>query len=290
MNNIQKKKFAGRAVAVAVLVVGATITAALPASAATFMWLDGSVAPDGREYVETAEAGNFSRTGLRAEIPSATWKTTAWFNGYSVSGNGSAEVNGPRGWGTTKASFEFWDYHPGDTVQAKAWLLDAKLNGTSKSSPLGLLEQDSPDGPPVPTISAADLRAGDVEGLTLTSYGSIGAAELWTGINEARSCVYVVHGEYASSSCGSAGSGSSGGVSLHALSPDGESSLQVLYSPTGGLDLETTTGAGLTWLSDTVAVNSASPVSGAVRIPASAEGRSIVGAEEIIIPLLEVPE
>lgn len=247
MNNIQKKKFAGRAVAVAVLVVGATIAAALPASAATFMWLDGSVAPDGREYVETAEAGNFSRTGLRAEIPSATWKT-------------------------------------------KAWLLDAKLNGTSKSSPLGLLEQDSPDGPPVPTISAADLRAGDVEGFTLTSYGSIGAAELWTGINEERSCVYVVHGEYASSSCGSAGSGGSGGVSLHAMSPDGDSSLQVLYSPTGGLDLETTTGAGLTWLSDTVAVNSASPVSGAVRIPASAEGRSIDGGEEIIIPLLEVPE
>ncbi|MCK2022987.1 hypothetical protein KZC52_08645 [Microbacterium sp. kSW2-24] len=253
------------------------------------MWLNKSIAPNGTTYTETSAAGGFSRTGISASVANAagyTWATTVWFNGYSSSGNATATQNGPRGWGITKAKYTYAWYQAGDKASVKAWLLDAKLNGTGRSSTLGLLEDDEAAGvPKVASVTAEDLRAGAADGFTLTSYGSTEGGELWTGTGFGQECIFIAQGDYVSSSCNPSDLAAEHGVAIHALSADGTESVQAVLSPNGGITEENSAEAGLTALSDKVAINTAAPIAGELEV-SNTKARG--GAQGLVIPLVQV--
>jgi len=253
-----------------------------------------TIAPDGTTYTETSTAGQFSRTGITGQIMNAdgyTWATTVWFNGYSSSGNAVATQNGPRGWGITKAKFLYHYYASGDKVTAKAWLLDAQLNGTFKASALNLLEDDPTDVPAVASITASDLRAGKADGFALTPYGATDGGELWTGKTEGYDCIFVAQGEYVSSSCNPSDLAAKHGVSLHALSADREQSIQVAFSPAGGIMNDAARGVGFTKLSGSVAVNTGTPASGDLNVPADASNHAdALASSGVVIPLLSATD
>lgn len=274
--------------ATALAVAAVLAVSAAPASAATYVWMNKSINPNGTTYTETSTAGQFSRTGITAQISNAdgyTWGTTVSYNGYSSSGNAVATQNGPRGYGVTKASFI---YKPGpaanEKVNVKAWLLDAKLSGTSKAAPLGLLSDESEIAPPVADITAADLRAGVVDGFNLDFLGSTSAGDLWTGTSDTDfACIFVANDEYVSSSCNPTSVAATEGVSLHALSAD--HTLQVAYAPSGEIDPLSAAAVGFSSLSSEVAINVGPPVEGTLQIDAGAHARSPHALGSVAIPL-----
>lgn len=265
----------------ALLAVGAA-----PASAATYVWMNKSINPNGTTYTETSTAGQFSRTGITAQISNAdgyTWGTTVSYNGYSSSGNAVATQNGPRGYGVTKASFI---YKPGpaanEKVNVRAWLLDAKLSGTSKVPSLGLLSDESDEAPPVADVTAADLRAGAVDGFSLDYLGTTSGGELWTGTSDNDfACIFVVDDEYVSSSCNPISVAATEGVSLHALSVD--HTLQVAFAPSGSILPSSSAAVGFVNLSANVAINAGTPVEGTLQADAGSHARSHSGL--VAIPL-----
>lgn len=288
MNLLQRKT--GRITAVAVLAASAVVGAALPASSATYVWMNKSIAPNGTTYTETAAAGNFSRTGITASIAKAagyTWETVVWFNGYSNVGNSTATQSGPSGWGLTKAKFTYGLYGTGDKVDVKAWLLDARMNGTAKTSSFGLLEDAEAAIPTVASVTAADLRSGTADGFTLTSYGETAGGELWTGRGDSSECIFVAQGDYVASSCNPVDVAAEHGVAIHATSADGSQSMQAVFSPEGGITADSSAAAGLEELSENVAINTSAPVSGEISVASSlARGAQ----ESVVIPLLNGEE
>lgn len=282
------KSRSSRVVAVAALATAGVIGTAVPASSATYVWMDQSIEPDGTIYTETATAGLFSRTGISASIAGAagyTWETTVWYNGYSNVGNSTATQNGPRGWGITQAKFLYGWYEPGDTVNVKAWLLDAQMNGAMEASSLGLLDDQDAEVPAAASVTAEDLRSGSADGFTFTSYGATAGGEVWTGTGNGADCIFVAQGEYVASSCNPTDVAAEHGVAIHAKSADGTQSVQAVFSPNGGVTTDNAAAAGLTALSENVAVNTSTPVSGDFRTSSSGARSAEAG---VVIPLLKV--
>ncbi|KJL34378.1 hypothetical protein [Microbacterium azadirachtae] len=282
------KSRSGRVVAVAALATAAVIGTALPASSATYVWMDQSIAPNGTTYTETAMAGNFSRTGISASIDKAagyTWETTVWYNGYSNVGNSTATQSGPRGWGITKAKFVYGWYAPGDTINVRAWLLDAKMNGTMKASSVGMIDDQAAPPPAAASVTAEDLRSGSADGFTFTSYGPTAGGEVWTATGNGANCIFVAQGEYVASSCNPTEVAAQHGVAIHAVSADGSQSVQAVFSPNGGVTTENAGISGLTALSDQVAVNTSAPVTGDFSTSSSVARGAQAG---VVIPLLKV--
>ncbi|MFJ4046064.1 hypothetical protein ACIPV2_10010 [Microbacterium sp. NPDC089987] len=252
-----------------------------------------TIAPDGTTYTETVAAGNLSRTGITAHIPKAdgyTSKTTVWFNGYSSSGDSIATQNGPRGWGKTEAKFLYNLYAPGDKTAVKAWLLYAQLSGTAKTESQSLLTEDPTDVPSVAQITARDLRTGRAGDFALTSYGHTDGGELWTGTNNSFDCIFVAQGDYVASSCNPTLVANERRVSLHALSASHEQSIQVAFSPAGGITKRNAGEAGLVSLSSSVAVNTANPIRGSLTIPSGESRQSQPEARRSVsidLPLVE---
>lgn len=265
--------------------IGAVVS---PASAAEYTWLSKSVNPNGSWYSDRSTgATSFSRTGVSAKIDGAdgyTWKTVAWYNGYSNTGQGMATQNGPRGYGETKAQFTFL---PGtgenDRIKVKAWLLNAVL-GRSAQQTLDASDSESNIEPPASVnVTAADLRNGQTDGFTLTSYGETGGGELWSGVtSDGETCIFVLQDEeYVGSSCAEAASFAAHGLSLHMEGPN--ESLQVALAPSGGITEEAAAAAGLVRLTDAVAINAGEPVSGHVVARSGTTNRSAVAAPTTIV-------
>lgn len=282
---------ARRFFAVAVLASAALMAGpALSSSAATYVWMNKSIAPNGTKYTETTAAGQFSRTGISASIAKAagyTWETIVWYNGYYNVGNSTATQNGPRGWGKTQAKFTYAWYQSGDKVDVKAWLLDAKLNGAARASTVGLLDEEDADVPASARVTAADLRSGFVDGFDLTSYGATPGGELWTGAGGDTYCIFVAQGDYLASSCNPAEVATGHGVAIHASNADGSQSMQAVFSPIGGITDENASAVGLNALSQNVAINTSTPVSGEFT---SVSARARGAQTSVVIPILKMSD
>lgn len=244
--------------------------------------------PNGSWYSDRSTgATSFSRTGVSAKIQGAdgyTWKTVAWYNGYSNTGQGMATQNGPRGYGETKAQFTFL---PGtganDRIEVKAWLLGAVLG---RSAPQALDVSDGEDDierPASVDVVAADLRSGQAEGFALTSYGATAGGELWTGVaSNGETCIFILQGgDYVGSSCADAATFAAYGLSTHMQGPN--ESLQVALAPAGGITEQAAAAAGLVRLTDAIAINSGEPISGEVVLSGEPTTRSAGPAPTAIV-------
>lgn len=139
--------------------------------------------------------------------------------------------------------------------------------------------------PAAASVTAADLRAGVADGFVLTAYGATAGGELWTGAGDGSECIFVAQGEYVASSCNPTDVAAKQGVAIHALSADGSQSLQAVFSPAGGISSESAGAAGLTELSQNVAINTDAPVSGELSVSSTAAKG---GQQGVVIPLLKV--
>jgi hypothetical protein len=272
-----RSKMAVAAMAVAALTVGF----AIPASAATYTWLNASVNPNGTTYSDTGTgAKSFSRMGVSAKIDKAdgyTWQTSVSYNGYWNTGQATATQNGPRGWGTTYAKYTFLPGPgPNDRVHVSAWLLDAQLGATGND----LIPANHTDAEPPASanVTAESLRSNSAPELELTAHGVADSNEIWSGRTpDGETCLFTARNEYVGATCADAEDFTVNGLSMHNEGPD--HSIQIILAPHGGITEEMAARAGLTRLSESVAVNTGAPVAGAVQIPEGAPGSSVTRIE-----------
>ncbi|WP_157497028.1 hypothetical protein [Leifsonia sp. Leaf264] len=203
--------------------------------------------------------------GVSAKINNAdgyTWRTKVSYNGYWNTGSSTATQNGPRGHGTTYASFEYLNGTiPSERIGVSAWLLAAVM-GKSAVGTLDVVEDGSESDPPASAeVTVDQLRAGDAPNFVLTYYGVIDESELWSGQTlDGETCLFVAQGENVGSTCAEATDFEQHGLSIHSQGP--EHSIQAALAPHGGITKEAALAAGLEMVTDSLAVNSRLPVRG----------------------------
>lgn len=194
---------------VAILAASAVaLTLGPTAFGVTYTWRN-AASSSGTLYTETSAAGSFSRTGVEAQIISAsgpTWNTNVRFGSYQTTNSDSgAAISGPRSYLVTKAKF-VWLPHPGvtDKMTFQVWLLDAKMAGTSRTVEAPSIQ-----------LSIEELREGGTDEIEVAKVGTVDGVDVWSGeINDDRQVIYLSHGDYVGGGSVSSETFSTSGITL----------------------------------------------------------------------------
>jgi hypothetical protein len=212
-----------------IALAGATVPASATESApdAIYTWLDRSVRPDGTAYSDSGTGAiHYSRTGVEARIDKAdgyTWETRVWFGQYTMSGQATAKIEGPRSFISTRASFNFRPGSgPNDRARVIAWLLDARPAASERD----ITSESVSNADTAPATSAPDSSVPDYGSLLGGLDGvSFFASESSTG----ERTLTAVKGPYVASTSTSADSFAEHGLSLYFGGPN--VSVQAALSP-----------------------------------------------------------
>jgi len=239
----------------AVSTAGLFLSAAAPASAGTYTWINKPTLSNAT-YKEPGQSTSFSRTGVKSYLAADGyyWDTTLWFGSYSAHGYATASISGKLSNQPTKV---FWKYINDPNTKKKV-----NLRVTLQGVPGG------PTGARSATTGFSALPAvvdpsAIGEGLDVSTVERVGERDgvsYWRGLDTAGNiALLAVDGEHASSTTVTPAQFAATGITLRTDGPTGSHQGVLVpdqFAASTGLE-----GAGLTKAGDSFFVQRADQAS-----------------------------
>lgn len=258
----------------AALALGLVAVSQAPAQAATYTWFNG-LSRSNTTFFESTAAGSYSRTGVGGELLSANgplFQTTTWFGTAYTVGFEVAIQYGPRSFQKGKTKWiSVQNPNNPTSLKFQAWLVDAKLTGTSRLGGEGVAQAEggeaasTPAPALVPGLENADLSA--IDTATLQHRGVAGGFDIWSARgHDGQPYLITSQDGYVGVTSTSTDNFEKHGLSITS-SQGGTESVQAVLVPSG-LDTGALKRSGLQALDDTLFVNSGRQLASTISLDA----------------------